>query len=362
MNNLTDPIWVLSAIPTFLYGAGAAILVATWAAGAWGRAWLADLRRRRERHRHQTAVQELITLLAADPGMVPSSTQDQTPGAAQAQLILTPLSLWSRYEVVTQVVSTISGHDLEAARHLTQAAGLTDHARSMLDRRRWDHRLRGVALLAGLAIDDDRLPTLLDDPRPVVRAAAARWIARLEEVPSHAPSLIALLGDDNGVVRLAARDAFTGAGVEAVPPLVESLTTGLQHLSHRQILGVLEIAHRVHAPELLEVALPLADHDDLEIAAAATRLLSQHSDPNDELARRADHPAHQIRQAAVAAAAERGDPRCARWVGHRASEPDWRVSGAAIVALGRLGAPGDLIIRNLARRRAQPDLQMAVAS
>ncbi|MHB1510375.1 MAG: HEAT repeat domain-containing protein [Acidimicrobiales bacterium] len=122
-----------------------------------------------------------------------------------------------------EVAASVSGDGAALVEQAAREMGLFERAARWCRSRRWSHRLRGVRSFGPLGGGGDLVPARLGDAHPLVREAAARWVAR-HPSPAPAERLVAMLDDRERRCRLAAEDALIRLGATAAEPLAASLS------------------------------------------------------------------------------------------------------------------------------------------
>lgn len=251
--------------------------------------------------------------------------------------------------VLSRLATSIEGRELERLRHVATEFGAVDRARDQLDDRRWWKRLAAVALLAALSIDDPAQAALLDDPHPLVRASAVRWLERTGLSPETQPRLIRLMADDDGLVRAATRDVLVAAGTVATPLLRAALAATSDPRIVREALEIIAVRPDV---DLLDTALRWRGDDHPELRAATALLLARLGDRGELAVLLRDREAD-VRLATIRAVGAARVTTLSRDAGLALRDDDWRIRDAAIAALHELGAPGEIVLRREATRPHQ---------
>lgn len=241
---------------------------------------------------------------------------------------------------------SLSGDATTGIERAAAELGLAGRAARRCRSRRWWRRLEGVRVLAsigGAGGAGEVVPPLLDDPHPLVRAAAVRWVVR-QPSAELVTRVVALLGDPARPCRLAAQDALVRLGGAATTPLMSYLSRE-RALPGR--LGALRAAAGLADPALLQPALDATRDDDSAVRAAGASILAHLGGAPGEaalLGLLAD-PEEPVR-----AEAARGLGALRAWT--RAPElakglrdPSWEVRRSTALALDRLGPTGRLYLR-----------------
>jgi HEAT repeat protein len=193
---------------------------------------------------------------------------------------------------------------------------------SLLESRSADDRIAGlhaVERLGGHA-PSSRMPLLLDDPSPRVRAAAVGALAMVVDpgLPDPLPALVAALDDQAPSVRLAAARGLNARGSDTCPAVVQVLWTGsdrAQDAALRALDG--------RGPEVRE--------ELLEWAGGQVRRASALRERGAALGPTAVH--------SDGAAPGPGDSSSAEFLRALLRRREWQIEQRLLAALAVLGAP-----------------------
>jgi hypothetical protein len=266
-------------------------------------------------------------------------------GDMKAEMALTHLSPFSEHLVVDMMLDlapSVTGTSKTALVSLGEQIGILERARTGIHARRWSTRLYSARVLTAFSVESEDVHLLFSDRSPDVRAQAAAWCV---SVPSDRGTvqLIALLEDDDGHCRFAAKDALIRIGRPATEALVSAMG-GTDVSVTNQILEIAAASgdERFFGPaaDLVRDASPTSRALALAVVAStgssgAAPLLVAGLDDGDE-------------RVMVAAAA--GIARLAYWPGATAvepllSHPSWDVRRQAAMTLLALDAPGTILLR-----------------
>jgi len=297
-------------------------------------------RRRRRRAPLIGQAREQLLRLLADPSADPDGVEGSRPAVE-----LHGLSVAEVRALVIETGSSLGGGSTVRLRRVAESAGVLRRARRDLGSRRWHRRLRAGRVLSLLDDATGATEMLLRDAHPAVRALAAGWIGATR--PSAAHALLDLVGDPDGLVRFAAQDALIRVGHGIGPLVAARLASG----DDLVVEGLLEIAAHIPEPLPSDVVVGLVDHPSAEVRARSARVLAgmPGTQGRAALERLLDDVDPKVRQAAAAALA---DP--SRWatgplLAALLDDPEPAVRNQAGVTLLELGAPGVLLLRDVAR-------------
>ena len=263
---------------------------------------------------------------------------------------LRTLSLRLRFRLVIELAAHLSGTRRQNVHGVAHELGLVSAAEALAGSRFWWRRLRGVRTLTVIGGGEQVVPPLLDDPHPVVRAAAADWAAGHPEAVV-IERLLAHLADPSSLCRFTVRDSLLRMRARVVEPLARYLDThqgaGLE--------PALDVAAALAAPVFLQPACRFARSPEAQVRARAAELIGAigGGEAVDALAELLLDPEPEVRSAAADAVGKLGHWPGAVAVARLLRDPSWRVRRAAGLALREMGSPGVLMLRR-ALRDADP--------
>ncbi|HUP89265.1 MAG TPA: HEAT repeat domain-containing protein [Longimicrobiales bacterium] len=245
-----------------------------------------------------------------------------------------------------QIARSVTGPELTRVRIAADQLGVVRRAERMCTSVFWWRRLYGARVLTVLGTNNEVVPSLVMDRNALVRAQVAEWVAMRQD-SSMIENLIKLVYDPVAYCRYAAKDALLRLGSYAVSPVAErlKLATG------EEALPLLEIAAGVPNGEFLESARRLSSDALPATRAAAADTLGAigGEDAVNELTGLLDDSHWNVRRAAARALGRIEHWPAATRLGAMLDDPVWEVRTAAAGALRALGAPGELMLRRLAR-------------
>jgi hypothetical protein len=240
----------------------------------------------------------------------------------------------------------LSGAERRRIAGWAETSGLLGRAQRWSASRWWHRRLRGLRLLAALAVGAEQVLPRLADRDPRVRVAATQLAVELAEELGDAEldRLTGLLGDRDPGVRFAAGDALCRLARRAVRPIADVLADPTA--SAPLLRSALQVAVVVVDPAYLSSALRLSAHPEAAVRRAAVPVLSHlgGGEASSRLAVLLDDL-----DAGVRAASAEGLGRLGRWqsapaMGRRLRDSSWDVRRASGLALLRLAEPGELVL------------------
>jgi HEAT repeat protein len=157
--------------------------------------------------------------------------------------------------------------------------------------------------------------------------------------------LIALLGDEATVCRFTVKDSLLRLGPAASELLREFLATA----SGAAAAAGLEVAAALRDPRLLEPAFRLLDADDPTVRCRAIDAIGALGGERAAYAliARLDDPAAEVRAAAARALGHGRHWIAGAKLAGALRDRSWEVRRQAGLALRRLGAPGELLLRRM---------------
>ncbi|MEP6992279.1 MAG: HEAT repeat domain-containing protein [bacterium] len=260
------------------------------------------------------------------------------------------LSRRRQIRLFVDLAPSLSGVDQALLTSLAAQLGLIATAVRLCRSRVWWRRLEGARLLIlcnNSAVD---APLLLRDDHPLVRAAGAELIG-LYGAPGDLERVIPLLRDEAEICRFAAKDALMrgGPGADVVVYAHLASDDALTAESLLQVAAVLG-GHRFTA-----VALARSHDDTARVRLLAARLLGSigSASATDRLVELLADPVPEVRWSSATALASLVHWPAASAVAALLVDDEWEVRRRAAIALWRLGAPGQLLLRR-ARRGENP--------
>ena len=311
------------------------------------------LKLRRIRTRQPLLSRARADLLAALlAGSADSTTDLDTP--------INSLENLSRSEIrslVLDLSESLGGESSTFLRAIADRSGVSTEARARLRSRRWSRRIVAARILAALGEEDPDGGRLLWDLHPVVRAQAATWVGAGAS-PEVVERLLDLVGDPDGLVRFAAKNTLIGMGDRVGSPILERLE-GADLLS---LHGLLEVAATAAAPIVGPAARRLTEHDHRGIRALSATVLGRAGGTESlpVLENLLADPDPVVRAAAVAAFGDLGQWPAAPLLAHLLGDAELRVRKQAALTLIDLGAPGVLMLRDVARTETGLAADLAV--
>ena len=262
------------------------------------------------------------------------------PPATLRTLRALPVRLQVR--LVVELASSVAGTQRARLTRLAEEMGLTESAERLCRSRLWWRRLRGIRLLAAVGAGVDAVPPLLDDPHPVVRAAAAEWAVAHPE-PGVLDRLFAHLADPSSLARFSVQDSLLRVGSAASEPLLRHLETR----SGEAARPALEVAAGLADVRFLPVAVRLCGDADPAVRACAAELVGAigGGEGTDLLTALLDDPDAGVRAAAVRALGSLRHWPAAPGIALRLRDSAWVVRREAGLALRAVGSPGLLFLR-----------------
>ena len=253
------------------------------------------------------------------------------------------------HQALEELASSISGNGAAWIEQAAREVGLSEQAAHWCRSRRWWHRLRGVRSFGLLGGGGDLVPARLGDTNPLVRAAAARWVARHPSL-ALAERLVVMLDDPERRCRLAAEDALIRLGATAA----ESLAAYLSRATTPGRALALKVATGLAGARFLGPGLRAAGDSDPAVRAQAATLLAAVAGGKAEQALLGllHDPSEPVRVAATHGLGMVSSWALAPNLARQLSDPAWDVRREAALALRRLGPAGRLYLR---RALVSPD-------
>lgn len=296
----------------------------------FGHAWSAQARERRWRVAEERGRRALLEVVRA--GSVTRGDEEMLRGI--------PARLQIR--LFTELVPSLAGQSRQRLGELARRVGVVPVAERMLRSPRWRDRLHGVRLLAAIGGGKERVPPLLNDPHPAVRAEAVEWVVG-NSTPDLVEKLVSLLPRTDRYGSFVVRDTLVRLGGEAVVPLARYLA---RH-SGRWAEPGLDVAAGIPDVRLAPAAIRLCRDDLPAVRARAAALCGAVGSEEavevlQTLVRDGDAA---VRAAAAAALGRLGHWPSAPLIAPLLRDPAWVVRSQSALALRGLGSPGLLYLR-----------------
>ena len=236
----------------------------------------------------------------------------------------------------------LSGTRLNALTNIARRFHIAQHGANLCRSRRWSQRVRGIRLLTALGEGDDLIPSLFDDPSPIVRSEVVHWAAD-HCSPVIIEDVIQTLNDADGFCRFAAHNALHRMGAAAVEPLERYLPSQNGAALERALAVAASLGHEAFAG----LAEKLAVHSSPTIRRLALNTLARSGDLQSAplVIDRLNDSAPPVRQAALRTLGHLHCWQAAPAMGRLLGDPVWAVRQEAGAALRSLGAPGILVLR-----------------
>ena len=255
---------------------------------------------------------------------------------------LRSLSTAVRVALLAKAGTVLRGGGRERLTALAAALGVLGWAERSSASRRWWRRLRAVRLYTLLGAGEAQVPALLSDPNREVRAAAATWVAD-HTAPQRVKRLLDLLGDDELLVRFAAKNALLRIGRAAAEPVAARIPRA----SERELEELLEVAIGLAESRVATPALPLVSSPSPRIRSLAATLIVAAGGAGAvaTVESMLDDPEAEVRAAAIAGLGKVGHWPSGPALAAALRDPAWEVRRQAALALRALGAPGLVLLR-----------------
>jgi hypothetical protein len=252
------------------------------------------------------------------------------------------LSTSQQVDLFAALAASLDGAQRVTLTTLARDLGLIAHAERRCRSRFWWRRLDGCRLLTLVGGGESIVPSLLNDPHPVVRAQAATWAADHPE-PAIVAALLNRLAVSADGSHFALADSLLRLGRATIEPLAAYLST---HRG-REVGAALDVAIGLADPRLLQPALTLCRDAEPQVRALAAMLIGAlgGEETVQELLDLLDDPADDVRAAAAEALGRLGYWPAAASLALRLRDRAWQVRSAAGLALRDFGAPGILYLR-----------------
>ena len=244
--------------------------------------------------------------------------------------------------LLADIAPSLVGPQRKTITRIAERFGLTQSATRSLHSIFWWRRLQGARLLTLVDGDAGGLAMLATDRHPLLRAQCAEWLGHRGDARS-VDALVAMLADGDETVRFAARESLMRLGGVAQAALVHHLA--LEHPA--RLTDLLDVAAAIPSPVFLEAALLHSTSASVPVRVRAARLLRAvgAGAAVERLVALLADDAASIRAVAASALGTLGHWPAAAAVARLLHDADWEVRIAASVALQRLGAPGELLLR-----------------
>lgn len=264
------------------------------------------------------------------------------PGSTPAVLgPLIELSPRQQIETLCAVATSLGGMQRQRLAAFAQELGILGAAGDKCRSRLWWKRLQGARLLSLLGTGESVVPGLLEDPNPVVRTEAVRWVAGHPKDPA-VDRLLAMLGADH-LAPFAVEDSLIRIGETLTPRLAEHLLVA----SDDALRAGLRVAVSLAGSALLPPGLKLCESEDPEARALSAELIGATGGEAavEVLTRMVRDPEPKCRAAAAQALGRLGHWPAASSLAELLGDRAWEVRQHAGAALRSLGSPGMLFLR-----------------
>ncbi len=259
------------------------------------------------------------------------------------------LPLRAQIKLIADLAASLTGMKLRELANIAKQLHIPQYAEALCRSPRWSRRVRGIRLLTTLAEGRHILPTLFQDPCPIVRSELANWAAD-HSSPELIDAVLRLLDDADGFCRFAAHNALYRMGSAVVGPLERYIESRTGIAQERAMAVAVSLGHEGFeelARKLLGHASPVTRTLAVEALGKAGSLQSA-----PLLIDRLNDPAPPVRQAAAHTLGRLKCWRAAPAIARLLQDPVWTVRHEAALTLRSLGAPGMLLLR---RNLMNPD-------
>jgi hypothetical protein len=261
----------------------------------------------------------------------------------RAELIALPRDILIR--LLTELAPSLVPAERDWMGRLADESGLTTEAERRCRSWRWARRLNGARLLTLFGRGDATMLRLTRDENSLVRSQAAEFVG-LRPSPEGIDAVVSLLDDPDPLCRFVARDTLTRLGRVAHPTLLEHLSAPAPDA----LDALLAVAAAVPTHEFAPVAMRHL-HDErpiIRVRSAEVLRSVGGADAAAALVAALRDPDAGVRAAALDGLATLGYWPAAPTIASLMNDPAWAVRLAAGIALQRLGAPGELLLRHTA--------------
>ena len=295
------------------------------------RAWTTELADRRQR-KLMAAARKTLVVAATTSGTDLAPVRDLPPRVLVRAL--------------TQIARSVSGPELGRIRTVADHLGIVRSAERLCTSPFWWRRLYGARVLTQLGTNNEVVPALVFDRNAVVRAQVAVWVAVRQDT-GMIENLIELVYDPVAYCRFAAKDALLRLGGPAVSPVAERLRLA----SGAEARPLLEIAAGIPNGEFVDSARRLCSDPDPRTRAAAADALGAigGNAAIEELTRLLTDVDPATRTNAARAIGRIEHWPSATQLSALLGDDVWEVRSTAAHSLRMLGAPGELVLRRVAR-------------
>lgn len=272
---------------------------------------------------------------------VPSAHAPE-PCAGAAAAALRRLPHIDRIDVLVELAPNLAGDAGDVVRLLARTCGVVTRAERDCTHRSWTRRLAAARVLTLFGGGQRRVPGLLDDEHPRVRAQAVEWAGRHGAGSGVAELLIALLGSERALLRSSAADALVALGSEGASALLPALAAATGHRG----VGALRAAAAIRDPHFANAARERMRDPDPEIRVAAIALARAVGCEIavQAIAARLHDADADVRAAAARALGDLGHWPAAPALVARLRDPGWLVRRDAAMALRKFGDDGVLAL------------------
>lgn len=312
-------------------------------AGAWGLVgaslvlYLAtgaylDMSEKLHAHRRRKVLGDLSVLLF-----------DSNEDAAAVHPRLTATKKTVLLDVIQRLALDVTGQAQERLQQLVRTCGLERLIRRRSRSRRWRRRVQAAQLHYLVTHPDFNRARLLNDRHSLVRARAIETTTA-EQAVENVELLAEMLSDESLSVRLSSKNALLRSGAAAIKPLLRLLEAGGEHVGE-----AMDVASDLPDARLIKALANYAASDQPEHREMAAKALGSGTGVGavtiltDLLT---DEDAD-VRVSAITALRRLESLESAVAIGRAMSDPAFRVRREAGNTLDELGAPGQLVLRQM---------------
>ncbi len=291
-----------------------------------------DVSERLHTHRRRKVLGDLSVLLF-----------DSNEDAASVHPRLASTKKTVLLDVIQRLALDVTGQAQERLQQLVRTCGLERLIRRRARSRRWRRRVQAAQLHYLVTHPDFNRSRLLNDRHSLVRARAIETTTA-EQAVVNVELLAEMISDDSLSVRLSSKNALLRSGAAAIEPLLRLLDAGGDHVGE-----AMDVASDLPDARLIKAlanyaASDLSKHREMAAKAlgsgtgvGAVAILSGLLTDDD-----AD-----VRVSAITALRRLESLESAVAIGRAMSDPAFRVRREAGNTLDELGAPGQLVLRQM---------------
>jgi len=248
-----------------------------------------------------------------------------------------------------ELAERLSGTRLRELTNIARRLAIVQYGEALCRSRRWSRRTQGSRLLTALGEGEHVIPSLFQDPSPIVRSEVVHWAAD-HPSPVTIEKVLRALTDEDGFCRFAAHNALHRMGAAAVRPLDRYIGSQTGPALERAMGVAASLGHE----EFSGLAGKLVDHGSPVIRRLALDTLARSGNLQSvPLVLKRLHDAEApVRQAAVRTLGHLHCWQAAPAIGCLLADPVWAVRQETGAVLRSLGAPGILVLR---RALTNPD-------